>query len=152
MMYKREERWSFEYAVPTASGAEDIKVIYPRSKEKVDENRRKCQELGYRVVSVKKLYPFSTIKHQHDFDHINNICFNRMHDIEQGSPEEYEGEYDSLYESRTKAQEYFCWPLPVAWVPYEDLQKAKELVAWSVNHRIDTCIKNGRLDLIQYCD
>lgn len=147
----RDQKWQFMYAVPTAGGSEDIKVVYPKSKEMVEKNRAVCKEKGYRVVSVKKLYPFSTMKHQHDFDHVSNICFNRMYDIENGEPEAYEGEYDKLAEAKEKADEFFLLPLPVAWIPWEDHQKATELVAWSVNARQEACIKAGRYDLVSAC-
>ena len=68
----REEKWKFEYAVPTAQGDKSIKCIICTSKEKIAKNKELCKKYGYDVISVKKLYPFSTMKHQHDFDHVAN--------------------------------------------------------------------------------
>ena len=70
MEYKKEDKWEFCYAVPTADGNWNEKVIYNKTKEKVEENKQKCKELGYKVISVKKLYPFNTYKNQHNFDFI----------------------------------------------------------------------------------
>lgn len=152
MTYTKDERFALRYEVPTAGGNWDEKVCHVKGKEKLEANKAKCKELGYKVVSVKKLYPFSTIKNQHNFELINNICFNRMYDIQNGSKEQYEGEYDRLFDLRDKAERFFCLPLPVAWLPYEEWKEAKELSMSAVLHREQVCIENGRLDLLQYCE
>lgn len=151
-MYKKEERYEFRYEVPTASGGWSEKVIYNTSKEKVNANKAKCKELGYKFISAKKLYPFSTEKNQHNFELIHNVCMNRMHDIDcEGQPEAYEGEYDRLWEMKEKSEEFFCLPLPVAWLPWEKHKEAKELANMAILHRQNACIANGRPDLVKYC-
>ena len=148
---KKEERWAFRYEVPTAGGNVSEKVCYPKSKEQVEANRAKARELGYRVVSVKKLYPFNTYANQHNFELINNICHNRMYDMDMGEIEYNEAEYDKLYEIQQKAERFFCLPLPVAWIPWEDWKDAKELSQNAIIHRQNACIEAGRYDLVTYC-
>ena len=150
-MYTKEQRWEFRYAVPTAGGHESIKVCYPRSEEKKNENARLCKEHGYRVVSVKKLYPFNTEKNQHNFDLINNICSNRMYDMMSGEAKYDDAEYGRLEEMKQKAERLFCLPLPIAWIPWEDLKDARELSTMAILHRQDCCIEAGRPDLVAYC-
>lgn len=150
-MYKKEERYEFTYAVPTAEGNKREKTIYPKSKEKVAECKQKCQEYGYDVISVKKLYPFNTYKNQHNFELIANICFNRMHDMEMGEIPWNDKEFDELEARKDKADRFFCLPLPVAWIPWDEWQEAKEMATAAIIHRQDACIANGRPDLVTYC-
>lgn len=150
-MYKREERYEFKYAVPTAGGDWSEKVIYNSSKEKVNANKAKCKELGYKVISVKKLYPFSTNRNQHNFMLISNICINRMHDMDMKEIPYDAEEYDRLWELKEKADKFFCLPLPVAWLPWEELKEAREVAQNAVIHRQNACVEHGRPDLVQYC-
>lgn len=145
-----EQKWALRYCVPTADG-EIEKVCYPKSEEKRDENIEICKTRGYRVVSCKKLYPFSTMKNQHNFELISNICFNRMYDMDNGEIEYDSVEYDRLEEMREKAQRFFALPLPIAWLPWEELKEAKNLAEMAILHRQDACIANGRADLVTYC-
>lgn len=149
--YKKEEKWELRYEVPTAEGNWNEKVIYNKTKEKFEENKKKCKEYGYRIVSAKKLYPFNTYKNQHNFSLINDICFNRMHDMEMGEIEWDEEEYDRLESLKRRSEEYFCAGLPVAWVPWETWQDMKELSEMAILHRQEACIANGRPDLVTYC-
>ena len=148
---KKENLWEFKYGVPTAGGYESIKTLIVRSKEKIADLKQQCQELGYRIVSCKKLYPFSTNKNQHNFDLIQSICYCRMHELMNGEPEAYKGEFEKLEWAYRKAQEFFCLPLPVAWITWEDYKDAKELANMAILHRQDACIKNGRPDLVAHC-
>ena len=150
-MYKKEERYELKYAVPTAGGNWCEKVIYNSSKEKVNQNKAKCKELGYKVISCKKLYPFNTMKNQHNFELIYNICFNRMDDMEIGEIPFDQKEHDRLEEMRERAGEFRSLPLPVAWLPWEDWQAAKEMADNAIVHRQNACIENGRPDLVAYC-
>ena len=144
---KRETRFELRYF--TKDGYE--KVCYPRSVEARDRNLDYCKRNGIEVISVKKLYPFNTMKNQHNFDLISNICFNRMHDMESGEVAWDDKEYDDLAIMREDAQRFFCLDLPVAWLPWEDWKRAKELADNAVIHRQEACIANGRPDLVTYC-
>ena len=148
---KKEQRWEMRYMV-TKDGEQVEKVCYPRSEEQRDANKQKCKELGYKVLSCKKLYPFSTNRNQHNFELISNVCFNRIHDIcVCGEKEAYKGELDRLQEMHEKAQKYFCYPLPVAWVTWEELCEMKELSASAILHRQEACIRAGRPELVALC-
>lgn len=149
--YRKEERWEQRYAVPTAGGNWSEKVVYPKSKEQKDNNAKKIRELGYKAISCKKLYPFSTVKNQHNFELICNICYNTMHDMDNGEAEYNEAEYNRLWEMKKKAERFFCLELPVAWLSYEDLKDAKELANMAIMHRQDACIEAGRPELVTYC-
>ena len=148
---KKQEKWRFEYAVPTSKDNDSIKCLIATSKEKVADLKDQCKKYGYRVVSIKKLYPFSTNRNQHNFELIKNRTFNLMYEMESGDAPWDDKEYDRLYELNQKAQQYCCYELPVAWVPWDEHQEMKELSMMAVNWRVDTCIKKGRPDLIQYC-
>lgn len=143
----KEQRWQFVYT--NKIGEE--KVVIPRSKEQVDRNREVCKKYGFKVVSVKKLYPFSTYKNQHNFELINNICFNTMHDMIDGEIPYDEKEFDRLESLQERAERYFCKELPVAWVTWEEHQDMTELANMAIMHRQDACIANGRPDLVAHC-
>lgn len=151
MTYKKEQRFEIRYEVPTSEGNRSEKVVRPRSEEAKDRNLQKIKELGYRLVSCKKLYPFSTEKNQHNFMLVANICKNTMYDMMSGEIPYNNDEYIRLDELHDKADKYFCYPLPVAWVPWEDLKEMKELATMAVNHRMDACERAGRYDLLKYC-
>ena len=144
----REQRWELRY-VSIKDGKE--KNCYPRSEEKKNEQLAICREKGIKVIHCKKLYPFSTIKNQHNFDLIHSICFNRIYDLRDGAPEAYKGEWDRLGEMDEKAQRFFGLELPVAWLAYEDWRDAKELANMAIMHRQDACIANGRPELVALC-
>lgn len=144
---RKQEKYQFNYK--TADGAD--KVCYPRSKEQIAANRQRCRELGFTVLSVKKLYPYSMEKNQHNFELIANRCFNIMADMDAGEIPYDAAEYDRLYEMREKAQRFFCYGGGIAWVPWEDLKEMRELAASAVEIRVQTCVRTGRLDLIKYC-
>lgn len=122
-----------------------------KSREERDRKVAKCKEWGTRY-KCDKLYPFSTNKNQHNFDLIHSICQNTMYDMLHGEAEWDEAEYDRLAELDDKAQEFFCLPLPVAWLPYEKWKDAKELATMACLHREAKCIENGRIDLLRYCE
>ena len=151
MKYRREQRWEQRYEVPGKDGEWIEKVVFPRSEEQKEKNRKKIEELGYRQVSCKKLYPFSTEKNQHNFMLIANICFNRMSDMESGEIPWDDNEYEELDKRRDRAEHFFCLPFPVAWIPWDEWQEAKEMATAAIIHRQDACIANGRPDLVTYC-
>lgn len=133
---KREERYALTY-ISAKTGTE--KVCYPRSKAKRDEQLAICKANGIKVVSCKKLYPFSTNRNQHNFALIANICFNTMYDMQHGEIKWDDAEYDRLAKTREKAEEYFCYELPVAWVPWETYCDMKEIAAAAICHRDAAC-------------
>lgn len=127
----REERYEFTYI--NREGKEKTEQV--RGKIRLNKCYDICRDLGYKVIGHRKLYPFSMERHQHDFDHIHNICRNRMSDMENEEIPWNLDEYNRLYETAKKAEEFFCLPLPVAWVPWEQYKEMKELVAASEVHR-----------------
>lgn len=147
----KEQRWEQRYAVPTAEGNWREKVVYPRSEAQRDANKQKIKEYGYKYISCKKLYPFSTMKNQHNFELIHNIVMNDLYDIWHGDKSVSDEEYTRLEELREKSERFFCLPLPIAWIPYEDWKDAKELSEMAIIHRQNACIENGRPDLVTYC-
>lgn len=147
-LYNKEQRWELRY-ISAKDGTE--KVCYPRSEEKKNEQLDLCKQKGITVLSCKKLYPFSTEKNQHNFDLIHNICMNRMNDMFIGEAEWNEEEYDRLESMKEKAEEFFCLPLPIAWLPYDKLAEARELAQMAIIHRQNACIEAGRPDLVAHC-
>jgi hypothetical protein len=143
----REQRWEMKYL---ANGQE--KYCYPRSEERMKANKQKIKELGYKLISCKKLYPFSMARNQHNFMLISNVCHNRIHDIcVMGEKEEYNGEIDRLVDLKEKADKYFGYPIPIAWVPWEEHCEMTELATMAITHRQEACVEAGRPDLVSYC-
>lgn len=149
----REQRWELKYAVKNAAGEWVEKVCYPRTQEKVDENKAKLAASGtMRFVSCKKMYPFDMWNNQHNFELIANICYNRMRDMEDGEIDFNQAEYDRLEALKAKADRLFgLMTGPITWMVWDDLKDARELAMMAVNHRAAACIENGRPDLVQYC-
>ena len=148
--YKKEEKWEFTYAV-VKDGVETIKKCYPKSKEQIEKNKQTCEEKGMRFIGCKKLYPFSSEKNQHNFELVRNVCFNTIRDMQNGDIEYDEAEIDRLYDLKEKADKYFELPLPVAWLPWEELKEAKDICTMAVEHRVAKCVEHGLYDYIQYC-
>lgn len=146
MSYNNELRYKFEYEV---NG--EVKVCYPKSEEAKENNIKVCKEKGYKVINITKLYPFSTSKNQHNFMLIKNRCYNTMYDMDIGIIPYNKREYDKLYDLAEKADKFFCLELPVAWLDGKTFREAKRVANMAISYRIDTCIKNNRYDLIQYC-
>lgn len=143
-----EQRWEIRY-VSKQDGT--VKKCYPRSEDKKNEQLSVCKERGIEVLSCKKLYPFSTIKNQHNFELIRNICMNTMYDMQNGDMAWDDAEYDRLADLKDKADRFFGLPLPVAWLPWDELCEAKEVAQAAILHRQDACIAAGRPDLVAYC-
>ena len=148
---KKEQRWEMRYVVVSALGQEIEKVCHPRSEEQKQKNIDTCKRVGYKIVSVEKMYPFNTYKNQHNFELIANICFNRMHDMEIGDVAYDNDEYIRLEDMKRKAEKFFCAELPIAWFTWDDWKEAKELSEMAILHRQDACIEAGRPDLVPYC-
>lgn len=144
----KEQKWELRY-ISKKDGKEHN--CYPNSEEKKNEQLKICKERGIKVIHCKKLYPFSTMKNQHNFELINNICHNTMYNMEAGEIEWNEAEFNRLADLQEKAERFFLLPLPVAWLPWEDWKDAKELASMAVIHRQNACIEAGRPDLVAYC-
>lgn len=144
----REERFQIRW-LSNKDG--EWHTLHCKGKEAKDRNVAKCKANGIRYT-CKKLYPFSTNKNQHNFELISNICFCDMQDMIDGEKEWDEAEFDRLQKMEEKAQEFFCLPLPVAWLPYEEWKEAKELATMACLHREAKCIESGRIDLLRYCE
>lgn len=149
MTFKKEERWEIRY-ISKNDGIE--KACYPRSKEKKEEQLAIAKEQGVKIVSCKKLYPFSMERNQHNFELIKNRCRNIINDMLMGDVPYNEAEINRLSDLADKADNYWGYELPVAWVPWEELREMKELSTMAINWRMDRCIEKGRPDLIQYCN
>lgn len=143
----KEQKWRLTYKL--ANGT--IKTCFPNSEEKRKSNLVYCQSHGIEVLECVKLYPFASMKNQHNFELISNICFNAMHDMCFGEAEWNEAEYDRLKKMKEKADRFFCLPFPIAWIPYSEWKDAKELSEMAILHRQDACIAAGRPDLVTYC-
>lgn len=141
-----EQRFKIEYEI----GGE-IKTHYPNSEEEKNRSLKLCKERGYKVIKSVKLYPFSTNKNQHNFMLVMNKCHNKMYDMDLGHIPYNKKEYDRLYELAQKAEKLYCLELPVAWLEGKDFREAKRVSEMAINFRMDTCIRNNRYDLIQYC-
>ena len=142
----KAEKWQFKYE---KNG--EVKICYPQSKEQIEKNRAICKKNGYKVISVKKLYPFSTMKNQHNFDLIHNIVMNELYDIWHGNKSVPDEEYERLEKARDRSEYFFCLPLPIAWLTWDEWEEANEMAASAIVHRQEACIANGRPDLVTYC-
>ena len=99
---RNEQRYALTYKL--ADGT--VKTCYPRTEQKKNENLELCKSRNITVVSCKKLYPFSTVKNQHNFELINNICYNTMYDMATGNIEMNEAEYERLSAMKEKAERF----------------------------------------------
>ena len=120
-------------------------------KDARDAKKQALKDKGAKIISCRKLYPFSTEKNQHNFELIRNICMNRIYDMDSGDIPYDAEEMKRLYEIKAKADKYWCLPLPVAWLEWEEYEEARELVVGAREHRANACIENGRPDLVKYC-
>ena len=147
MTYKKEERFELRYI--GRDGKEHS--CFPRSAEGKEEQLKRAKEAGLRVLFCRKLYPFNTERNQHNFMLIANKCSNLLHDMDMGEIAYTKETYSKLWDMKTKAEEFFCLDLPVAWLPWEEWKAAKEMATEAVILRQEACIAAGRPDLVQYC-
>lgn len=75
-----------------------------------------------------KKYAFSTAKNQHHFSNISDRCFIRMREMEDGDIPWDSAEYERLEAVRERAEYFFLLPLPVAFLPWEELAEARKLL------------------------
>ena len=148
---KYGDKWEFRYSVQNAEGEWVSKKCYPTSKENVKVNREICKERGYRVDGVQKLYCFNTNKNQHNFELIHNIAMIELYEIWDGEKQATDEEIERLEHLRDRTEYFFCQPLPMAWLTWDEWKEANEIAQNAIVHRQNACIEAGRYDLIQYC-
>lgn len=106
---------------------------------------------------AEKKYYFSVRKHAHDIEFYRNRLFNTMCDMESGEiPMDakrydriydfYHGELEDLYEMMFTSRDGITVQLTG-----KQIALAKRIVVWAHEKRVDSCIKAGRLNDIQYC-
>ena len=144
--FYNEQMWEQQFEIDG-----EVKTYYPRSEEVMKKNLEIANDKGYKKILSRKLYPFNTMKNQHNFALIANICFNRMYDMNAGDIEYNEEEYKKLEAMKEKADRFFCLDLPVAWLPWNEWEDATALSEMAIVHRQYTCIENDRPDLVKYC-
>ena len=91
------------------------------------------------------------MKNQHNFDLINSIVKNELYDIWNGDKKVSNEEYERLEHLAERAEYFFCQPLPIAWLTWEEWKEANEMAQNAIIHRQNACIENGRPDLVKYC-
>ena len=102
---------------------------------------------------MEKMYYFSFSKHAHDLEFRRNRLKNTIDDILMGGGkvdwsaiEKMEKEIDDINEIFT------YWDgRPASKIPARLYGVAKNATLWASNTRAETCIENGRPDLVQYC-
>lgn len=148
----KEQRWCIRYA-RTINGETVEKVCYPKNEEAKSDylDAIKAHGGSYKLLSCKKLYPFNMAANQHNFSFVSDICYNRIHDMEFGEIPWDDAEYDRLQARKEKAERFFCWAEPVAWLPWEDWKDAKEIAESAVFIRQERCIEAGRPELVPFC-
>ena len=107
---------------------------------------------------AEKMYPFSTRKHAHDIEFYRNHLYNTMCDMESGEipmdTERYDRIYDLYYGELEELYDAVCYNSRDGIVSYltgKQIALAKQIVMWASEERASSCIKAGRLDLLQYC-
>lgn len=143
---KKEQRWKQQFEIKG-----QVKTYYPRSEEQRKHNIEVAKKNGYKVVTNVKLYPFSTMKNQHNFDLIHNIVMCELYDIWNGEKKVSDEEYEKLEHLRDRSEYFFVQDLPIAWLPWKEWEEANELANMAIIHRQNACIENGRPDLVAYC-
>ncbi len=107
---------------------------------------------------MAKTYFFSVKKHAHDIEFYRNRLFNIMHDMESGEipmdKERYDRIYDMYYGALEDLYNAVCFGsrdgLTVQ-LTGPQIALAKKIVFWASETRAQSCIKQGRIDLLQYC-
>lgn len=103
-----------------------------------------------------KRYPFSTAKHAHDIEFYYNRISNVMSDMESGEIPYEKERYNKLHDMKYGPLQDLMNNMygacgRVIYLTGEQIGLAKKIVAWASNTRAETCIQNGRYDLIKYC-
>ena len=139
----------FRITYKTADGKETYRNVI--GKDKRDEFKQKLKNKGLTVISCRKLYPFSVEKNQHNIELVHMVCCNTISDMYHGDLPYDEAEIKRLEALDEKAEKYRGLSLPVAWLPWEELEEVRELCFLAREHRANACIEAGRPDLVKYC-
>ena len=119
---------------------------YIRGDERKDKVVEQAKQLGI-VHKVQKCYPINMERNQHNFELISNICANEQFDMIDGKVPYDEKQYDMLEQTRKDAERFFCaygqFNSEISWFIWDDRKRAKELMAWAENHRMNACEKAG---------
>lgn len=133
------------YRVEYTINGERVKR-YLRGEERKDKFVQQAKQLGI-VHKVLKCYPINMEQNQHNFELISNVCANAQWDMVNGDIPYNEKKYDMLEEARKDAERFFCaygqFNSPVSWFVWEDYKRAKDLIAWANNHRMEACERAG---------
>lgn len=142
-MRNRQNRYKITFETREQKQA----YVYPIGEEQKAEFIEKIKRNNRRIISCQKLYPINMEKHQHDFGLISNICFCRMDDMRMGEVPYDEKEYSKLEKIKEDADEfstrYGMFNSPIGWFTGAEYARAKELIAWAQNHRMDACERAG---------
>lgn len=137
---RKESRWEIRF-ISSRNGWKTTEIAY--SDQEKDRMLRKLSESGEQVLRCRKLYPFSTMHYGHHFGMQYFRCSLRIDEIESGQPEKYSGEKEYLMGIAKRAQEFERLPFPVAWLPFDELRDAKQIVEMSIKCSKQACIDNG---------
>lgn len=133
------------YRVEYTINGEQVKR-YLRGDERKDKFVEQAKQLGV-VHRVQKCYPINMERNQHNFELISNICANEMYDMDDGVIPYNAEEYAMLQQAKADAERFFCscgmFNSSISWFVWDDWKRAKELMAWAVNHRMDACERAG---------
>ena len=108
------------------------------------------------MTTTEKRYPFSTAKHAHDIEFYANRISNIMCDMESGEipfdKDRYNKLYDMKYGPLQELRDQMCGACGrVIYLTGKQIALAKKIVIWASNTRAESCIANGRSDLVKYC-
>lgn len=109
------------------------------------------------MTSKEKRYPFSAAKHAHDIEFYHNRLWLTAREMECGEIPMDKARYEritkmldgDLRELQNAMSGACC--CPVIYLTGKQIGLAKKIVAWASETRAQTCIKNGRYDLVKYC-
>ncbi|MGN0269060.1 MAG: hypothetical protein ACI4CX_00025, partial [Candidatus Weimeria sp.] len=78
---------------------------------------------------------------------VYNICRNLMDDMDGDRIQYNPEEYDRYAKAAEDAERFFArfgeYNSPISWFIWRDYSRAKELIVWAENHRMDACEKAG---------
>lgn len=109
------------------------------------------------MTTTEKRYPFSAAKHAHDIEFYANRLWLTMRAMEDGETPMDVARYnrinDMYYGPLNDLRQAFCGAAccPVIYLTGKQIALAKKIVIWASNTRAETCIANGRSDLVKYC-
>lgn len=135
----------FWYRITTDEVMKDgsRKSFLVSSLEDIEQKRKIVAERGHMIMREDTLYPFPTEMYRHAFSHVSDMCYNRMHDMENGDRPFDKEKYDKLEKLKEDAERMLALPLPVAWLESKELDTAILLVGLSEEQRNRTIEKSG---------